>query len=172
VGLEGLTIGKLADELGLSKSGLLAHYRSKENLQLDVIQTARQKFVDEVIAPALRAARGEPRVRALFEHWVKWAEQPGGCLFVAASAELDDSEGVVRDAVVGALRDLLDTLAHSARIAVEEKHFVAGLDVRQFATELHAIMLGCHLQVRLLRDPEALSRARRSFDALLERSRS
>src|SRR4051812_30080154 len=88
VGLEGLSIGQLAEELKLSKSGLFAHFRSKENLQVQVIQSAADQFVRQVLMPALRKPRGEPRVRALFEEWLKWGAKPGGCLFVSAAAEL------------------------------------------------------------------------------------
>jgi AcrR family transcriptional regulator len=87
-GLNGLTIGRLASELGLSKSGLFAHFRSKEVLQVQILETAAAKFVDEVIRPALRAPRGERRLRAIFERWLEWStvhSGPGGCLFVAAA---------------------------------------------------------------------------------------
>jgi AcrR family transcriptional regulator len=103
VGLEGLTIGGLAGELRLSKSGLFAHFHSKEALQVETLRFAAQLFIDNVIRPALKSRRGEPRVRALFERWLDWAKADtleGGCLFVAASAELDDREGPARQELV------------------------------------------------------------------------
>src|SRR5216110_1068336 len=93
VGLTGLTIGVLADDLDLSKSGLFAHFQSKEALQLQVLEFAAERFVATVVRPALSTPRGEPRVRAMFENWLKWPKEsalPGGCFFVAAAVELDD----------------------------------------------------------------------------------
>ena len=92
VGLEGLTIGRLADDLDLSKSGLFAHFHSKEALQVQVLEAAADRFVDVVLKPALAVARGEPRVRALFDRWLEWERRPGGCVFVQAAADLDDRE--------------------------------------------------------------------------------
>jgi AcrR family transcriptional regulator len=171
VGLEGLTIGRLAEDLELSKSGLFAHFRSKEKLELEVIRVARETFVNTVMVPALKAPRGEPRVRALFEHWAKWGQRPGGCIFVQLSAELDDQPGPARDAVAEAQRDWLDSLATAARIAVSEGHFRKDLDIQQFAYELYAIMLGMHHLLRFVRDPKALTRTRRAFETLLQNSR-
>ena len=175
LGLEGLTIGNLADEVGLSKSGLFAHFQSKEELQLRVLETAVGRFIETVVAPALKAPRGEPRVRALFERWVEWGNsylQPGGCIFIAAANELDDRPGPLRDRLVGYQRDWLQALATAARIAVEERHFRADLDTAQFAYDLYAVILAYHHFSRLMRDPAAEARARSSFDSLLAASRS
>src|SRR5712691_7251134 len=101
VGLTGLTIGALADHLRLSKSGLFAHFRSKEALQIQVLEHAAASFVEAVVRPALPLPRGEPRMRALFERWLEWDQSgalPGGCVFVAAATELDDRPGPVRAA--------------------------------------------------------------------------
>jgi len=168
VGLEGLSIGRLAERLKLSKSGLFAHFKSKENLALEVIEAARQEFIEGVVAPALKAPRGEPRIRALVDRWVSWGQRPGGCLFVALAAELDDQPGPARDALAAAQRDWLDTLGGAARIAVTEGHFKAQLDVQQFAFELYGLMLGFHHLSRFLQDPKALARTRRAVDRLLE----
>lgn len=171
VGLEGLTIGKLSEELKLSKSGLFAHFRSKENLQIEVIAEGRRQFVEQVVRPAIRKPRGEPRVRALFDQWMKWGKQEGGCLFVAASAELDDRVGMARDEAVAAQRAWFETLDRAARLAVDEGHFRRELDTRQFAFELQGIMFGFHFHHRFLRQPDATTRARRAFESLLELSR-
>src|SRR5690348_6360773 len=122
VGLEGVTIGKLADRVGMSKSGLFAHFSSKENLQVAILEEAEAKFVALVVAPALKRPRGEPRVRALLERWLTWSKAdflPGGCIFVAASVELDDRPGPARDRLVAAQRDWFGTLAQAARIAID-----------------------------------------------------
>ena len=171
VGLEGLTIGKLAEEMQLSKSGLFSHFQSKEKLQVEVISEAKRQTIEKVIAPALKKPRGEPRVRALFENWIHWAQQEGGCIFIAAAAELDDRPGIVRDSAVEAQKDWIDTLSQAAAISVKEGHFRKDLDTRQFAFELEGIMLCCHFMYRFVRDPEALNRARLAFESLVERSR-
>ena len=167
IGVTGLTIGRLAEEMGLSKSGLFAHFGSKEALDVAVVEEASRQFVQEVMVPALREPRGEPRVRALFDRWLVWGQRPGGCFFVGASAELDDRVGPSRDALARADKDWLDELAKAARIAVREGHFAATLDPDQFAFELNAIMLGFHQFHRFLREPEALARTRRAFDRLV-----
>ena len=133
-GIEGLTMGTLAKEANLSKSGLFAHFQSKEQLQLDVLETAATRFIEMVIAPALREPRGEPRVRALFERWMEWEKAPflpGGCPFIALANELDDRPGPVREKLVAYQRDWLQSLATAARIAVTEGHFRADLDTEQ-----------------------------------------
>jgi len=175
VGLEGLTIGQLAEELGLSKSGLFAHFQSKEALQLQTLRHAAALFVDSVVRPALKAPRGEPRLRALFERWLVWAEADvlkGGCLFVAAATELDDLDGPVREELVGQQRDWLELIGNVARTGVGEGHFPPELDVEQLAHDLHGVMLAYHHARRLLRDPRAHERAQNAFAALVHAARS
>jgi AcrR family transcriptional regulator len=175
VGLEGVTIGTLADRAKMSKSGLFAHFESKEALQIAVLDEAVRRFVDTVIAPALRKKRGEPRVRALLENWGLWANadfMPGGCVFVASIAEFDDRPGPVRDRLAASQRDWLETLATATRIAIEERHFRAELDPAQFAQEILALAYGHHLISRLLRDPNAQTRLRTSIKRLLASARA
>jgi AcrR family transcriptional regulator len=174
VGMEGLTIGRLAADLGLSKSGLFAHFRSKDALQVAVLRTARDRFVEVVVRPALAAPRGEPRVRALFERWLAWEQSPplpGGCPFVAAAFELDDRPGPARDLLVQSERDWLETLAGVARTAVQEGHFRADLDCEQFAQDLWGAILAYVHAMRLMRDPRARPRAETAFEALVRGAR-
>ncbi|NLE86125.1 MAG: TetR/AcrR family transcriptional regulator [Myxococcales bacterium] len=173
LGLEGLSLGHLAERLGLSKSGLYAHFGSKEDLQIQVLGAAAERFVDEVVRPALEEPRGAPRVAALCERWLAWAStgRSGGCVFVAAGTELDDRSGPVRDALEATQRAWLETLARACRIAQEEGHYEQGVDPRQFAFELQGILFSFHHQARLLRDPEAANRARRAFGDLDARAR-
>jgi AcrR family transcriptional regulator len=174
VGLSGLTIGRLADELGLSKSGLFAHFQSKETLQVQVLGRASHIFVQVVVRPALAAPRGEPRIRALFEHWLQWtrkAEMPGGCLFVTAAAELDDRPGAPRDRLVELQREWMDLLATVTRTGIAEGHLREDLDIEQFAYDLYSVMLGYHHADRLLRDARARDRARSAFETLLTAAR-
>jgi AcrR family transcriptional regulator len=175
IGFEGLTIGRLAGDLRMSKSGLFAHFRSKEGLQLEILRMAGARMVDTVVKPALSTPRGEPRVRALFERWLAWEQSPGlpgGCPFMAASFELDDRPGPVRDFVVQNLRDWMDTLAGAARIAVQEGHFRPDLDCEQFAHDCQGIGLAFVHASRLMRDPKARSRAASAFDALVRAARA
>jgi AcrR family transcriptional regulator len=168
-GLGGLTIGQLATHTGMSKSGLFAHFNSKESLQLQVLEHGRARFIDHVIRPALAAPRGLTRIRTLFDGWLAWADSDlnGGCLFVAASVELDDQPGPVRDSLVRSERDWLETIATIAGTGVSEGEFRADLDVDQFAFELHGVMLTHHHASRLLRDERAAERTRRAFESLI-----
>jgi AcrR family transcriptional regulator len=172
VGLGGITIGTLASTAELSKSGLYAHFRSKESLQIQILEHTRTRFVAEVLAPSLAVARGEPRVRALFENWLAWDDKEGGCLFVAASSELDDQPGPVRDHLVRYQQDWLDSLAEVFRTGLAEGHFRPGADPEQFAFEEDGVMLSHHMSSRLLRDERSADRARRAFESLLARARS
>ncbi|MFK7988456.1 MAG: TetR/AcrR family transcriptional regulator [Sandaracinaceae bacterium] len=174
IGLEGLTIGSLAKRNGMSKSGLFAHFASKEGLQIQVLEAARVRFVRAVVSPALRQPRGEARVRALFDGWLAWSESellPGGCPLVSAACELDDRPGGARDALVSIQRDWFDTLQHAVRTAVEEGQFAATVDPADWAFELWGIALAYHHHRRLMRDPNAAARARRAFARQLEHAR-
>jgi AcrR family transcriptional regulator len=172
-GLGGLTISTLAADVGMSKSGMFAHFGSKEALQLAVVETAAREFATEVVIPALHAPRGEPRVLALLEGWLECGllRRPGGCLFVKASTELDEQPGPVRDR----LRDLhLELAGAIARIfvgGIAQGHFRADADPEQFAVDLHAVMLGFYHQHRMLADPRAADRARAAVAALLTAAR-
>jgi AcrR family transcriptional regulator len=167
VGVTGLSIGRLAEATGLSKSGLFAHFGSKEALEVAVVEEAARQFVQAVMVPALREPRGEPRVRALFEHWLTWGQRPGGCFFVGASAELDDRSGPARDALVRACKDWVDELAKAVRIAIREGHFRSDADPDQLAFEIYGIMNSMHLFFRFLHDPVALERTRTAFERLV-----
>jgi AcrR family transcriptional regulator len=165
-GLDGLSIGNLARDLGLSKSGLFAHFGSKEQLQLDVIDTAAELFRSAVFDPALRAALGEARVLTLFENYLKWIqsrEVPGGCVFSAGAFEWDDARGPVRQRIVEWFEKLNGSLVRVVAGAVERGEFRADLDVDLFANELHGILLKYHLEVRLLRNKKAATFARRAY---------
>lgn len=169
-GLRGLTIGQLAAHIEMSKSGLFAHFKSKESLQLEVLEHARQRFIDSVMRPAFASPRGRRRLDTLFDHWLTWTndELNGGCIFVAAASELDDRPGPVRDALVRSERDWLDSIATIAGTAVAEGEFRDDVDVEQFAYELHGIMLSHHHATRLLHDGRAPERARRAYESLVE----
>jgi AcrR family transcriptional regulator len=171
IGVSGLSIGRLAEATGLSKSGLFAHFGSKEALEVAVIEEASRQFVQAVMVPALRQPRGEPRIRALFENWLVWGMREGGCFFVGATTELDDRPGPPRDALMQSCKDWIDELHKAARIAVSEGHFRADLDPEQFAFEEYGIMLVLHTYHRFLKAPQALTRARQAFERLVDTAR-
>jgi AcrR family transcriptional regulator len=169
-GLSGLSLGKLAGELGLSKSGLFAHFGSKEELEVEVLKAAAERFTAQVLRPAMSAPRGVARLRKLFKNWLGWANDPeqlGGCIFMAAAAELDDTEGPQRDFLVAAQKGLLAALAKGARLAIEEGELRRDLDAEQFAFEMLGIVMAYHHGHRLLRDSKAESRAKTAFERLL-----
>ncbi len=175
VGLEGLTIGSLAEELGISKSGLFAHFKSKEALVVQALERAGELFASVVIRPALAAPRGEPRVRELFERHLRWPEavgQPGGCIFVGAAIELDDQPGLARDCLLRLRKEWLAFVAGAVRRAIDEGHFRADVDPEQFAFEMDGIGLMWHHASRLLGDPKADERAHRAFEALVAAARA
>jgi AcrR family transcriptional regulator len=172
IGVSGLSIGRLAEATGLSKSGLFAHFGSKEALEVAVVEEAGRQFVQDVMVPALQRPRGEPRVRAMFERWLAWGHRPGGCFFVGASAELDDRPGPPRDALVQSCKDWIDALATAVRIAIGEGHFRAEVDPSQLAFEIYGIAMSAHTFQRFLRDPSAVERAQRAFDRLLADART
>src|SRR5262249_32761128 len=149
-----------------------AHFGSKEALEVAVVEEASRQFVEEVMVPALRQPRGEPRVRALFERWLAWGDRPGGCFFVGASAQLDDKPGPPRDPPAPASKDWIDAIATAAQIAVSEGHFRAELDAKQFAFELYGIMLASHTYGRFLRDRATPTRTHQAFDRLLTGARA
>ena len=173
-GVMGFSIGRLAARTGLSKSGLFAHFGSKEALQRAVLEQAAEDFRRAVILPSLRAASGLERLRALFEHWLAWAASDalaGGCPLFGASIELDDKPGELRDYLVTRQRAWLDCIAAAAERAVKEGDLRADLDTQQFAFEFHGTALAVHCAHRLLDDPRAKARADAAFDRLVASAR-
>ena len=169
-GLEGITLGRVAADVGMSKSGLFAHFESKEALQIDVISSAADKFTQVVVVPALAAPRGEPRLRALFERWLEWGRHeslPGGCVFMHAAAELDDRPGPARDMLVTQQRRWLETLAKAVRLAIELGHFRSDVDPELVAFQLYGTVLSYYHAARLFEDPAARSRAIAAFESIL-----
>jgi AcrR family transcriptional regulator len=170
IGLEALSLGGLAKRVGMSKSGLYAHFSSKEDLQCQVLDATAELFVDVVLAPALKQSRGLPRLRALFSRWLDWStkELSGGCPFVAASAEYDDRPGPVRDRLVSHLRDVTETVSRAAAISVEEGHLRKDLDLEQFAFEYWGILLAFHHFCRLMHSTDARAWADRALENLIK----
>jgi len=176
VGLEGLSIGSLAGLLEMSKSGLFAHFGSKQDLQLQTLKQAQQRFEEIVFRPALKTPRGLPRLRALVANWLAWVERndelSGGCLMLAASAEYDDRPGAVRDLLVAGQRELRGAIAKAIRLAIDEGHLRPKTDPWQLTFELFGIVLAAHHDRRLLGDARAPERARSALDRLIEAHRT
>ncbi len=174
-GIEGLTIGELAKSVGMSKSGLFAHFAAKDQLQLEVLKRATQHFVDVVMRPAFKAPRGEPRLIQMTENWFSYLNEesslPGGSILIAASVELDDRPGSLRDFVQQAQRDLISNVSRATQMAIDEGHFKAGLDVDQFAWSIYSFVLGYHHFKRMLNDPKAETFYKHSMEKLMEAAR-
>ncbi|ACI97838.1 TetR/AcrR family transcriptional regulator [Rhodospirillum centenum] len=173
-GVTGLTIGTLADRLGMSKSGLFAHFGSKELLQQAVLEHALALFTERVLRPAVARPRGLPRVETFFDGWIVWIREgvpPGGCPLETAAKELDDKPGPLRDLVARTHGQLIDFATDLARRAVAEGHLRRDLDAELFAFEMTGIAFGFSHMHRMMRHPGAERLARTAFAALLDRSR-
>ncbi|MBQ0931869.1 TetR/AcrR family transcriptional regulator [Ideonella sp. 3Y2] len=165
VGLEGLSIGALAEVTGMSKSGVFAHFGSREELQISVIREYHTKFEEEVFFPAIREARGLPRLGALFGNWVRRVsvEIDSGCIYISGAVEFDDRPGPVRDALASMVRAWHLAMERAIRIAIDEGHLRADTDPAQMQFEVHGLILALHHDARFLRTPGSLERARRGF---------
>src|SRR5688500_15370081 len=171
VGIEGLTIGRLADDLGMSKSGLFAHFGSKEELQLATVEAASQRYIAEIFTPALQAPRGYPRLMAICDSWLAYIQRgvfPGGCFVDAASFEFDSRPGAVRDFVRRLMDDWIGALERAIRMAQDEGHIERGVDPAQLAFELNSLFFGANFAYHLRNDAQALEKADRAVRARLE----
>lgn len=169
-GLDALTIGTLADAAGMSKSGVFAHFGSREELQLAVLDAAARIFTDEVFVPAVRERRGMPRLRAILDGWKRRTLRYGenrGCPIGAAALEFDDRPGPVRDRVLGYTAHLRKEIARAVAIAVEQGHIQAGTDPDQIAFEVHGVMLAFQFEVKLVGKERAVARVETAVARLL-----
>ncbi len=170
-GLDGLSIGRLADHIGMSKSGLFAHFGSKEELQLATVDHAAALFVAEVIDPARAAPRGLARVWALCDHMIDYAERqvfPGGCFFAATSFEFNNQPGPVRDRIEEMLRSWHSYLEHAVQQAQEAGELDSALDAREIAFQLDAFAQASNAQYQLFRELRVFDEARRAVTTRLE----
>jgi AcrR family transcriptional regulator len=165
VGLEGLSIGALAEMTGMSKSGVFAHFGSREELQISVIREYHAKFEEEVFYPSIRDARGLPRLQALFDRWVKRVsvELDSGCIYISGAVEFDDRPGPVRDALADMVLAWHQALERAIRLAIQAGHLLPDTDAGQILFELHGLILALHHDARFLRNPGALDRAQVGF---------
>ena len=166
-GLEGLSIGRLADEIGMSKSGLYAHFASKEDLQLAAIDAAEAVYAREVIAPAMEAPEGRQRLELMCERYLSYVERgvfPGGCFFAATAAEWNSRRGPIRERVRAVLDGWTQLLEANLRAAQQHGELERGADLPQIAFEINALLHEANGHFLLFRDPAALDRARKAID--------
>jgi AcrR family transcriptional regulator len=171
IGLEGLSIGALAEVMGMSKSGVFAHFGSREELQISVVREYHQRFEGEVFYPALQAPRGLPRLQALFANWMKRTsvELDSGCLYISGAVEFDDRPGPVRDTLVSSVQTWLGAMGRAVRSAVAEGHLQAGTDPDQMLFEIHGLILALHYEARFLKTPASIAHALQGFEHIVAR---
>ncbi len=169
MGLEGLSIGALAELMKMSKSGVFAHFGSREELQISVIREYHARFEDEVFFPAMAQARGLPRLRSLFERWIRRVsmELDSGCIYISGAVEFDDRPGPVRDALAAMVVSWHQALERAIAIAVAEGQLRPDTDALQMLFEIHGLILALHHDARFLRIPGVLGRARAGFERIV-----
>lgn len=171
VGLEGLSIGSVAEMTHMSKSGVFAHFGSREELQISVLQAYAQRFTQEVFTPAMSEPRGLARLRALFDNWMKRVavEISSGCIFISGAVDFDDRPGVVRDALASSVQSWLDALSRAVQQAKDEGQLLGNAQASQVVFEIHGLILALHYEARFLHKAGALQRARTAFEHVLSR---
>lgn len=168
-GLEGLTIGALAEQMNMSKSGVFAHFGSREDLQIAVIKLYHQRFEQEIFYPSLQEARGLPRLKAMFSLWIQRVskEIALGCIYISGAIEYDDRDGVIRDELFNMVSTWQNALKRAADQAIELHHLPADTDPEQLIYEMHGIILALHHDVRFLKKNDSLQRANKAFERMI-----
>jgi len=173
-GLEGLTIGLLADRMNMSKSGVFAHFGSREDLQLEVVKLYHHRFEQEVFFPSVREPRGLPRLQSMFDRWLARVsvEIASGCIYISGAVEYDDRPGPIREELVKMVQAWQGGLQRAARQAVDVGHLRPDADAEQLVYEMYGLILALHHDARFLRMPGSVDRARRGFERLIENYRN
>ena len=171
IGLEGLSIGALAEVTHMSKSGVFAHFGSREELQISVIREYHDRFESSVFYAAMQKGRGLPRLHAMFDNWMVQtsAEIDSGCIYISGAVEFDDRSGPVRDALASSVQAWLAALYRAVVQAKQEGHLLPTADEEQMAFEIHALILALHYEARFLQNQRSVGRAHRGFDNILAR---
>lgn len=171
IGVEGLSIGALAEVTQMSKSGVFAHFGSREELQISVIREYHHRFEQEVFYPALAQPRGLPRLRAMFANWMKRTsvELDSGCIYISGAVEFDDRPGPVRDALASSVQTWHAAMKRAITMAKEEGHLAAATDEEQMLFETHGLILALHYEARFLKNPGSIARANAGFENILRR---
>ena len=171
IGLEGLSIGALAEVMRMSKSGVFAHFGSREELQISVIREYHARFEEEVFYPALEKAKGLPRLKALFQNWMNRTsvEIDSGCLYISGAVEFDDRPGQVRDALASSVQTWLTAMNRAVVQAKDAGHLRNDADEHQMAFEIHGLILALHYEARFLKTPGSMERTVQAFESILAR---
>lgn len=171
IGLGGLSIGAVAEVTGMSKSGVFAHFGSREELQISVIREYHDRFEAEVFYAAMQKTRGLPRLQALFDNWMVQTstEIDSGCIYISGAVEFDDRTGPVRDALASSVTTWQTALRRAVELAQAEGQLSRVSDAHQIAFEIHGLILALHYEARFLRNPNAADRARHGFQHILNR---
>jgi AcrR family transcriptional regulator len=173
-GLEGLTIGLLADRMNMSKSGVFAHFGSREDLQIEVVKLYHKRFEQEVFYPSIKEERGLPRLQAMFARWVKRVSEEiaSGCIYISGAVEYDDRPGAIRDELAGMVRAWKTALRRCVVQSVEEGHLPAETDPDQLVYEMYGLILSLHHDARFLKMPHSVDRAEIGFERLINSYRN
>ena len=171
IGLEGLSIGALAEVMHMSKSGVFAHFGSREELQISVVREYHARFEEEVFFPALRQPRGLPRLHSMFDNWMNRTsvEIDSGCIYISGAVEFDDRPGPVRDALADSVRTWLAAMHRVVVQATDAGHFHQDTDAHQVVFEIHGLILALHYEARFLKTPGSIARAKTAFAGMLVR---
>ena len=171
IGLEGLSIGAIAEVTQMSKSGVFAHFGSREELQISVVREYFSRFERDVFTPTLSLPRGLPRLRGMFANWMAQVahEIQSGCIFISGAVEFDDRSGPVRDALEQSMKTWLAAVRRSVAMAAEQGHIAANVDPKQVVFEIHGLILVLHYEARFFKSPKSLDRAKTGFENLLNR---
>ena len=171
IGLQGLSIGALAEVMHMSKSGVFAHFGSREELQISVVREYHARFEEEVFFPALRRPRGLPRLQAMFQNWMHRTsvEIDSGCIYISGAVEFDDQPGPVRDALADSVQVWLAAMDRAVVQAKDAGHLRPDIDERQVVFEIHALVLALHYEARFLKTPGSINRANTAFAGILTR---
>jgi AcrR family transcriptional regulator len=173
-GLEGLTIGLLADRMNMSKSGVFAHFGSREDLQMEVLKLYHHRFEQEVFFPSVKEPRGLPRLESMFARWVKRVsvEIASGCIYISGAVEYDDRPGPIRESLVAMVRAWQGALLRAVQQSIDCGALLPDTDPQQLVYEMYGLILALHHDARFLRVPGALDRANRGFARLIENYRN
>jgi AcrR family transcriptional regulator len=173
-GLEGLTIGLLADKMNMSKSGVFAHFGSREDLQMEVLKLYHHRFEQEVFFPSVKEARGIPRLQAMFARWIKRVsvEIASGCIYISGAVEYDDRPGPIREELVAMVRAWQGALLRCVEQCIAAEQLQPDTDAQQMVYEMYGLILALHHDARFLRRPGSVDRAKVGFDRLLENYRT
>lgn len=171
IGLEGLSIGALAEVTQMSKSGVFAHFGSREELQISVIREYHERFEQDVFYPSLDAPRGLPRLQSMFANWMKRTsiEIDSGCIYISGAVEFDDRPGPVRDALASSVQTWHAAMKRTIAMAKEEGHLRGDVDEEQMLFEIHGLILALHYEARFLKNPGSIARANAGFENILQR---